>query len=269
LALDVQTAPQFTKYAGNPLMDSQSVPDEYAWQRYIFAPNVLRGGDGGWVMFYTGTDGGPHDMIGRATSPDGLTWVRDPQPVDSYGTRANVLYDGGRYHMWASMVRESGLWYAWSSDGITFNRRPQALIGASFQASVVKDGDVFRMWHATPSGLAYAVSTDGVNWTHHPSLVFDRVQPFTVIKDNGEYKMWFREDAGLIYATSPDGIHWRRRGLSLAAGLPGPDGEWDSSLERASVVREGGVLKMWYAGNGSVDWVSSSGIGYATAPASP
>jgi GWxTD domain-containing protein len=56
---------------------------------------------------------------------------------------------------------------------------------------------------------------------------------------------------------------------SLPAGLPGPDGEWDWSIERVSVVRDGGVLKMWYAGYGSANGVSGSGIGYATAPASP
>jgi hypothetical protein len=266
LALDVQTAPQFTKHSPSPMFDPSTVSDDYSWQRYVSGPNVMRGADENWVMFFTGTDGGPHDMIGRAVSADGLVWARDLDPVDSYGTRAAVVYDGTRYHMWAPQVRQAGLWYSSSSDGRLFTRRAREVIGASHQASVVKDGDVFRLWHRLSTGLSYAVSTDGVNWTHHPSLVFDPVNAFTVIKDGGEYKMWFAETAGLIYATSADGIHWRRRGISLAAGAPGLHGEWDAQMGRASVVRDEGILKMWYAASGVVNESSTNGIGYATVP---
>jgi hypothetical protein len=256
LSLDVEAAPQFTKYAGNPVVVSGM--DAPSWQAIISSPSVVKVADRSWVMFYTGTDGGPHDMLGRATSTDGLVWTRDPDPVDPYGTRPAVVYDG-RYHLWASQVLELGQWYSWSSDGITFNRNPSKVVDGAFEASVIKDGDVFRMWYGAPGGMGYATSTDGVTWTHHPSVVFDHVGWFTVIKDGGEFKMWFAESTGLIYASSPDGIHWRRHGLSLPVG--GVDA-WDQTFSRASVVRDEGVLKMWYGGYGT----ARGGFGYATSP---
>jgi hypothetical protein len=260
LSLDVESAPQFTKYPGNPVIGSP--PGAADWQTYITAPSVVRVADGSWVMYYTGTDGGPHDMIGRAVSPDGVVWARDVDPVDTYGTRPAVVYDGGRYHMWAAEVNLPGLWYSSSSDGVHFDRRPSKVIDGSSEAAVVKDGDVFRMWHAAPMGLAYAISTDGVNWTHHPSLVFDHIARFTVIKDGDEFKLWYAGATGLLYATSPDGIHWRRRGLALPVGPLKPTPAWDAFIDRPSVVRADGVLKLWYAGFGG----TSGGIGYATSP---
>jgi len=259
LSLDVEFAPQFRKFAGNPLIAAP--PGAANWQRYVTAPNVVRKPDGSWVMYYTGTDGGPHDMIGRAVSADGLVWSRDVDPVDTSGTRPAVVYDGGRYHMWSAQFNELGIWYGSSPDGIVFSRRPAKVIDGATEAAVIKDGDVFRMWYAGGMGLAYAISTDGVNWTHHPSLVFDPVTGFTVIKDGDEFKMWYASSTGLLYATSPDGIHWRRRGLSLPAGTLEPAEAWDAFIARPTVVRADGILKMWYPGFGGM----SSGIGYATA----
>lgn len=271
LSLDVQTAPQFTKYAGNPVMTTQGTPLEDGWQPYLSAPNVTKVGDGNWVMYYTGNDGGPHNMTGRAVSADGITWTPGADPVETSGHNPSVVFDGTKWHMYLSHVRERGIWYSSSLDGITWTRRPAVMIGSSYEASVLKDDEVFRIWHSGALGkIGYAISTDGVNWTHHPSLVSRIERDMTLIKDGGQFKMWFAETAGLRYATSPDGVHWTARGISLRPGAFGPPGEgggdWDFRIGRASVVRDAGVLKMWYAGGGVLNGRDVAAIGYATSP---
>jgi hypothetical protein len=251
LALEVQAAPVFRKYAGNPIIAGGN-PDAPFWERYVAHPNVMRQGDGSWLMFYTGTTMSPGEELGRATSSDGISWALGPEPlapgVDSY-----VLFDGSQYRRWTYYYYGEGLYYDTSPNGLDWPP-PSMLVDSGYQASVILDAGLYRMWYLTWNGMGYATSPDAVTWSYYPSLVFDKVTDFTVIKDAGEFRMWFPEERGMRYATSPDGIHWTRRGLSLHAAA----GEWDAFLGHPSVVRDGASLKMWYAAGGS--------IGYAINP---
>ena len=118
------------------------LPGVDTWDSHaVTIPNVTRTGDG-WVMHYTGYaddvksgEEPPADVVGasavgRATSADGVTWVKDPLPVFTGSTDI-----------------------AWED-------------GAAAKASVVRDGNLWIMLYAGRTGgsRGLATSTDGVSW---------------------------------------------------------------------------------------------------------
>lgn len=158
-----------------------------AWDREgVAMPAVVQEG-GGFTMWYVGVDLWPG--IGRATSPDGVTWTRDG----------------------ANPVLAKGAGGSWSSFGV-------------FEPAVVKDGATYRMWVEGFSGsnqwIGYAVSPDGTAWTEYPSNpVFTKgsdiywddagVGAPAVVKVGETFEMWYRgagydaPTAGIGRATLP------------------------------------------------------------------
>ncbi|MCU0435609.1 MAG: T9SS type A sorting domain-containing protein [Bacteroidia bacterium] len=167
---------------------------------------------------------------------------------------------------------------------------------------VVKEGATYKMWY-TCGGInyptdtllrarqCYATSVDGINWIKYsgnpvldvsytggwdslgietPSVIIDSTAP-----PAERYKMWYagayfnsyRYDIG--YAYSSDGINWTKYpNPVLQVGMPA---EWDNGfLEGPSVIKEGGIYKMWYCGYDAIgDGNGTDGkanIGYATSP---
>ncbi len=125
--------------------------------------------------------------IGHATSPDGITWTRRPQPVMALGapgtwdemwtSHVNVVADpGGGFHMFyfgsapgdyreGAELQRGAIGHAFSTDGITWQRNPRNPIIAprpgqadSWQAggptAIVEDGRI-RLWYfgSRSSGL--------------------------------------------------------------------------------------------------------------------
>lgn len=165
---------------------------------------------------------------------------------------------------------------------------------------VMKLGTQYKMWYTCGginyptdtllrARICYCESTDGVSWTKYAgNPVMDvsytggwdsiGVETVTIIIDSAapathRYKMWYagatfntyRYDIG--YAYSPDGLSWTKHpGAVLQVGA---SNEWDNGfLEGPSVIKEGGVYKMWYCGyDAIVDANGTDGhanIGYAT-----
>ena len=100
----------WTKDAANPVM-SPSLPWEIL---RVHAAHVL-GGPGAYEMFYVGHDG-LRQSFGHATSPEGLNWTRDSDPILTPGPDAWDAATLGSH----SVVAESGttraMWYG-GSDG--------------------------------------------------------------------------------------------------------------------------------------------------------
>lgn len=177
---------------------------------------------------------------------------------------------------------------------------PSNDIIASSDPFVIKEGATYKMWYTCGGGnyptdtilrsrICYCTSVDGINWAKYPANpVIDisyngswdslGVETISVIIDSmappsQRYKAWYagqyfnnyRYDIG--YAWSSDGISWTKYGspvLTVGTGT-----EWDNGfLEGPSVIMDGGVLKMWYAGyDVVVDGQTTDGkvnIGYAT-----
>ncbi len=172
---------------------------------------------------------------------------------------------------------------------------PHDLIGIS-DCWVNKEGSLYKMWYTCGglnypsdtllrSRICYCESTDGINWIKYAgNPVLDvsyngawdslGVETASVIVDSAapaseRYKMWYagqyfntyRYDFG--YAVSPDGLNWTKHPNPILQ--VGSASSWEGGfIEGGSVIKDGPIYKMWYAGysliNGHVN------IGYATSP---
>ena len=220
----------WTKYPGNPVLD---LGPAGAWDAaHVSSPTVIyRGGQ--YEMWYSSNwwfCGRCGQRIGRATSGDGIAWIKDPQnPLlapslpgswDYYAVEApEVVFDGTRYHMW--YTGENGRWR-----------------------------------------IGYATSLDGRIWTPLPSIAFDcglagtwdqsHVGYLSVVETGGELRMWYSGHDGARWriglASSNDGLSWTRSSNNPVLNI-GPSGSWDSrDVWSPVVIQQGTTLKMWYTG---------------------
>lgn len=110
------------------------------------------------------------------------------------------------------------------------------------------------------SGLA--ISTDGgasfQRYSNVPVIERTDKEPYTILviscilKENGIWRMWYDSADYWIneslprynikYAESTDGIHWERKGI-VSVNYKNAE---ETRVSRASVIKEGGIYKMWY-----------------------
>jgi len=125
-----------------------------------------------------------------------------------------------------------------SDDGLTFERVAKGAIvdrnmnEPFFTASpwVMKEGGKWHMWYASSTGF---------------KIVNGKPEPLYIIK----------------YASSEDGIHWKRENQTAIEPLTE-----DEANARATVIKENGLYKMWFAYRGSYDFRDGKDayrIGYA------
>jgi hypothetical protein len=182
-------------------VDSQPVlePDGAQDWDYILYPSSLVRTATEYVLYYAGRRDGSDafEGIGRATSPDGITWTRydDPATTEAAYAHSDPVFVRGETGNWDDMgvlnpvvvLGEHG-WemfytgthtgtqasagYATSEDGITWMRfgvdlvsNPADVSGYGASSVVVVD-DAYYCYHVieTPSGIQIAVSTGAVTW---------------------------------------------------------------------------------------------------------
>jgi len=121
------------KHTNNPVL---SVGPKGSWDGAWVGSGPVVFIDSLFHMWYMGWDGEFGDSLrtGHATSPDGVTWTKDPlNPVLTAGTwdaprcfPGPVFYDGSNFHMWyvggPNLQWKSG--YARSSDGSHWIKYP-------------------------------------------------------------------------------------------------------------------------------------------------
>jgi hypothetical protein len=279
LGLNFYPMPIFRRDPANPVLAGGT------WDVSRNDPDVLHLPDGSWLMFYAGTDDlGPFDpayRIGRATSPDGVTWTADPEPLFE-GRMPSVLHEETGFRMWYAANDDwDGIRLATSADGVTWTTSAEPVLSSSgypgwdyaiTHPSVIKEGDVYKMWYVGKAiddwrrMIGYATSPDGVHWTRAtaPLIEEDSLSVY-VLHDQGEYKMW-RSDMNheLAYASSADGIHW----IHLDDSLPWDYGHPDALVRTrsASVQRDGGRLRLWYDGVNYLEPEDVYQIGHASSP---
>jgi len=80
----------------------------------------------------------------------------------------------------------------------------------------------------------------------------------SVLPDEGKYKMYFswRPKASVAVVESADGVHWAQPQILIGPASTG----WEDDVNRPSVIKEGGLYRMWYTGQAH----GHSSIGYAT-----
>jgi hypothetical protein len=188
--------------------------------------------------------------VGHATSPDGITWISDPNiPVFSTGSEGS----------WDQNMAECG--------GVTLVN------------------DTLHMWYTghagswSNAGIGHATSTDGVNWrrdTTNPVLsieqegdwVYDWIWVDEALFDGTKYHIWYSagnstlSDGSIGHASSLDGSVWTRD-ASNPVLKPGISADWDyPHAGFSSVVYDGTSFQMWYAGGDYSDKYIYE-IGYA------
>jgi hypothetical protein len=237
-------------------------PDGITWSRYANNPIMVPGAQGEWDsngtadcyvvkldtifhMWYTGNAGNSLYRIGHATSPDGLTWTKDPDnpieeliegdnPANTFTACSPVVFDGNMFHMYYSI----------------------------------------GIWHASRMKVNHAMSEDGYNWTLDPN------NPIILASDNNEYRMpefvVYNGDHYIMsyvigylpyfvfnIAISEDLYLWEEYGNNPVF-TQGPPGSWDSEIiARATILFDSteNKYKMWYAGDTGIEITSQ--VGYA------
>ena len=225
--------------------NGQTIPGDWDGDAVRY-PMVIEHEEGYRMYYNNGELGG---AIGLASSPDGVTWARNP---------ANPILTPGQPGEW-----------------------DDARLEAPF---VLRMGvNDYKMWYSgyEGCGIGLATSSDGVNWTRYPGnpvlAVGDQdwnnicVQHPSVMYEGGQYKMWMMTvgDAGTgwqptySYATSPDGIAWTWHPANPVFQMQ-PANEWESIwMWRPYVFRlTPNPYQLWYTAYGS----GGAAIGYATSP---
>jgi hypothetical protein len=170
----------------------------------------------------------PETSIMAATSSDGLTWTRLPQPVAQRGGSPGAMFDGQKirlYFMGPSQPPASGLFVAMSANGGPWEQSPVMLTGLPAGHSpqdpeVVRTGDgKFRMY--------YYEYPDG----------------------SGE-PLWLPGLFTIALAVSDDGISFQRTGAAL---------QKEKTMD-PSVIRIGSVLRMFTSYSQDPDWKTSVSV---------
>lgn len=163
---------------------------------------------------------------------------------------------------------------------------------------VIADSGKYKLWYTAGgavypdtvlhNSIGYATSADGITWKKYagnPVMDISKngwdslgVETVSVIIDReappaSRYKMWYAGQTEneyryqIGYATSADGLSWTKHPSPVLR--VGNAQSWDNCfLEGPSVLKEGNVYKMWYAGyDCEVNGQPGDGkvnIGYAT-----
>lgn len=196
-------------------------PSTSGWDNFSLAsPSVIKVGST-YMMYYGGEDQTTHlRQIGLATSTDGLTWTRNPNPVLTPGAPGSfdslevqypsVVYDGSTYHMWYMGTNQSCNYIgaATSSDGVTWTKHSGSIdlgncntFGQNYAPGpVIYNNGTFTMWYWAPErvNIGTATSSDGITWTDNGLVSFDSafatnitIDRPSIVQDGGTYRMWF------------------------------------------------------------------------------
>ncbi len=169
-----------------------------SWDSYAVAMGCIIKEEGIYYLYYVGTAGHPLSsmrQIGLATSTDGISWTKYPDPVISanyleYFLGAHsVIKVGDTYYMYYDSSPENAYLFnvnlATSEDRINWTRYSNNPIlfpnqnwenNSIVYPTVVKDGDIFKMFYG--NGIQHAIgiafSSDGITWNkNEANPIFD------------------------------------------------------------------------------------------------
>ena len=219
----------WTKYAGNPVL----TPTVGTWDEGSVDLGMVLRENGQYKMWYVGMRNNIR-QIGYATSPDGINWTKNANPVLSAGSASWEV--GGV--AWCSVLSNSGSY-------------------TMFYTGLQATGYILRIGRAT--------SLDGINWqkdsTNNPVLSNGALGQWddesvgtglNCLKIDNTLYMWYTgwnsiglTKSGLATSTN-DGITWTKYSGNPVLNL-GPAGSWDASMvETGTVLLEGNTFRMWY-----------------------
>jgi hypothetical protein len=178
-----------------PVLEPSGAED---WD-YTIYPSSLVHTETEYVLYYAGRRAGSDwfEWIGRATSPDGITWTKydDPATTEAAYAHSDPVFLRGEAGSWDDMGvfnaavllgdhgwemfytgtqegMQASAGYATSQDGITWTRfvidpvpNPADVSGYGASSVVFVDG-TYYLYHAfeAPTGIQIGVSTGTVTW---------------------------------------------------------------------------------------------------------
>jgi hypothetical protein len=212
----------FSTGIDNPVFEPAADPD--AWDGMSVGSPVVRRGDDGYEMLYLGWNGWSDTSgLGRATSPDGVEWVRAPAadggPIVEYdsGAPADAThFDApalarddarGLWRLWYVLPWETGAIHeATSADGVTWDylgatnldvwsatAEPQIMF---YGLSAVPDGEAWVLFYGAKALESGASQIWRVRSTDAEGLVFDLADRRVVLAP-GAPGRW--DAAGVLY----------------------------------------------------------------------
>jgi uncharacterized repeat protein (TIGR01451 family) len=253
---------------------------------HVAAPSVMKQTDGSYVMWYGGVD--TWGRIFRATSVDGIEWIKTGMVLDYGGTYDKygaqhpyvILDENGIYNMWYSGAGYNGgyryyILRATSVDGITWQKQGLDLTYGGptepdgvYAPNVYYDGLQWHMWY---SGVKWSSPNSGwINHAHKSSLSDPWIKDGIVLPNTGTYDnivataprvlptetgydmIYVGSDNSkyrLLHATSTDGMTWAKDGIVMEPTLPLEC----SMVSVSSTIIEGNTQKMWYSGGGYIN----------------
>ena len=178
---------QWQEYAGNPILVAKDLPFATDFQTpFVLFDEEERIYKMWFISLYL-DDQRMDQMLGYATSTDGIDWSIHPEPIYWSGRSPSVIKEGpDRYRMWMNsrpspetddMDLYGYIYEFASSDGIEWERGDEPVIVPSGKAHegviypyVLKEEDAFRIWYGaydesdTRFHLFSATSKNGSDW---------------------------------------------------------------------------------------------------------
>ncbi len=201
-------------------------------------PSVIKDGNV-YAMYYSAIKGDFSDTntvrVFRATSNDGVNWIRDSVPRLSPGA--------------------DGSWDSVKVERPSVIKLPDGTYRIYYAGSNVPDAE---------SGfqIGLATSPDGIDWSTHagnPVLTLGEPGSFDelsilgarVLLKDGEYWMWYAgmsggEELSIGLATSQDGIVWEKKGKVLELDVEG-EGRNEVGVAEGHVIWNGAEFEMFYS----------------------
>jgi N-acetylglucosaminyldiphosphoundecaprenol N-acetyl-beta-D-mannosaminyltransferase len=249
-------------------------PDPAAWDSLrIETPSVVKV-QGTYHLYYSGTDerGAKEGVfaIGHATSPDGVRWTKDPaNPIVTRQTH-------DRFQWGYTGVGEPGVVYDARTQtfylyyvSLAFSRADPTIGRVGILLATSADGSRFTH-HVDPSGeRALILTRDIPNATS--GAWFGYSTPTVLLRADGEFHLFCdflvapggpptTAQVALAHAVSRDGRHFT---VTEEGFLNTGHRDWkDQEVRAPAVLEDGGVFKMWFAGETKRPFFRS-GIGYA------
>ncbi len=240
----------FTKFPGNPVIAGGTG----TWDNQdVEGPCVIKTGATSYVMYYEGGDINT-DYVGRATSPDGVTWTRGSAPLITPTQASAVavwrpwaLFDGATWHLWYTRV-------------IQVSAGPPATYNYSIGYATSTDPAGATGWTVQNGGNA--VFMNGAAATFDESSVAWAC----VILDAGTFKMWYTAFSttavSIGYTTSANGSTWTGARTQVLTATGGAN--FDAAVVfQPCVIKDAATYRMWFVGENTSlnqNWQ----IGYAT-----
>ncbi len=203
----------------------------YSWDsHHVSSPRVIKDGNN-YRMYYLGfaDEYGPWN-IGLATSPDGINWTKQGDPVvhSDYNEfriqTGDIIKVNDVYYLYYAVhnLPYYQISVATSSDGVNFTKsanNPILIVNENWEGtgvkspSVIYENEQYKMiYSAFPeTGFGMAYSSDGINWTkdtNNPFFVLDDVTnnwcqaiayPFWR-KFNDQYRIYYQGNLGNGYS---------------------------------------------------------------------